>query len=509
MLSNFRAFIAVLLVLLAGYSPLALSSSNAPLSEDSPCTLEGCCRWFPEHFCLADSPSEDSAPTSEDDASKRAPYCLIEKAGEGAYGAVFIAQDAQNHRVAVKVQDWRHLSASCLEKLRQGNLILLSYAANPHPNIVRPLAYFQQPHDNASSSAPLATALVMEYCDAGDLQKHIRYFREKNSVCKEGTAGLFFVQIVLGVHVLHQAGTLHRDLKPANILLTCTSIAKIADFDFACPASGGISDLCGTPNFMAPEVWRKMPPTKKSDIWSLGIVFYRYLTLNYPFINTETGNHQEILTSLRKNICRSTYPSPDLFREQEDALSPEMHQLISIMLNKDPQDRPSTDEILRLPLMRYFAADLLTILQGEPNAATEYATLITALTKIFTEYGQSTGEPLPKNQLLIASPLELFDETHKCWVGEFVHLDLDRETQEFSLISGGNHDGVKYTHRKALTPFLGAFAVTTHFAHQNNPCVFSLVSAEGREITYRAATPELRDHWVDSLEKACSYSRGP
>jgi serine/threonine-protein kinase ULK/ATG1 len=87
-------------------------------------------------------------------------------------------------------------------------------------------------------------------------------------------------QIVAGYLNFAKKNIIHRDLKPANILM-CDGQLKIADFGFAikvCDAAKSNKYNVGSPLYMAPESLRRNEYTLKTDIWSLGIIFYEMLT---------------------------------------------------------------------------------------------------------------------------------------------------------------------------------------------------------------------------------------
>jgi serine/threonine protein kinase len=102
------------------------------------------------------------------------------------------------------------------------------------------------------------------------------------------------MQTVAGVAYLHAQGVIHRDLKLANLLLTDTDELKISDFGLATRASGEHWTICGTPNFIAPEILRvgsedvdedgqAFSYTEAVDIWSLGCILHCLLLGRAPF----------------------------------------------------------------------------------------------------------------------------------------------------------------------------------------------------------------------------------
>ncbi len=101
----------------------------------------------------------------------------------------------------------------------------------------------------------------------------------------EGTAKKFLQHLMKGAEYLHQNGIIHRDLKPANILLN-DGICKIADFGFAKTYGEDtlmMKSIVGTPLYMSPQLLKRLKYTNKSDLWSIGLIYYEMLQGRTPW----------------------------------------------------------------------------------------------------------------------------------------------------------------------------------------------------------------------------------
>lgn len=145
------------------------------------------------------------------------------------------------------------------------------------------------------------------------------------------------MQIVRGLAALHRLNIVHRDLKPANVFLFSDGIGKIGDLSLSKVTQLGLLyTQTGTPYYASPEIWKDHPYTNKSDIWSLGCLLYEAAANKTPFY----GNDME---TLARKIGTGEYtPLPAGF-------SQDFVEIVGTMLRLDPMQRPSCDEILRLP----------------------------------------------------------------------------------------------------------------------------------------------------------------
>jgi serine/threonine protein kinase len=183
--------------------------------------------------------------------------------------------------------------------------------------------------------------VVQEFVQGDDLFSLIE--KEKFS---EDKARHIFKQMVKGIKHLHQCNVCHRDLKPEHILVDeKTNMIKIGDFGFCGiikQENTMFTTLCGTENYVAPEVLAQKYPYdgRKSDIWSLAIILYTMVAGIYPF------DHEESHPKLIRQIMAVDYKMPAFF-------SQELQDLISSILVREPEKRPSLDDILEHPWMKH------------------------------------------------------------------------------------------------------------------------------------------------------------
>lgn len=201
-----------------------------------------------------------------------------------------------------------------------------------HPNII---AY----HDAFLAEARLY--IVMEYADGGDLAGAIKRRREAGRRYHEREAMAIFGQLALALQYIHDRRVLHRDLKSQNVFLTRAGMAKLGDFGIAkvLECDELAETQIGTPYYLPPEMCTSRPYDFRADVWCLGVVLYELLVLEVPF-------SAQTMAQLVVQICQ-TQPRP-----VSQAYSNEARALLSRMLSKSPEHRPSSTEIASLPHVR-------------------------------------------------------------------------------------------------------------------------------------------------------------
>ena len=233
-------------------------------------------------------------------------YRILGLLGRGGMGEVYRASDLiLNQPVALKfLSAAGRASDAALARLR--NEVRVARQVS-HPNVCRV-------YDIGTVEG--LNFISMEYIDGEDLDSLLRRIGR----LPQDKALEFARRLCAGLAAAHERGILHRDLKPANIMIDGRGHVRITDFGLAVLA-GEISpgDLrSGTPDFMAPEQKSGAEVTVRSDLYSLGVVFY------------------EMFTGKRRDASRTT-PS-----EHVRDLDPAIERVMLKCLENDPRQRPAS-----------------------------------------------------------------------------------------------------------------------------------------------------------------------
>ncbi len=200
-------------------------------------------------------------------------YEILQLLGQGGMGAVYKARDVELERtVALKLI--RPDLASHPEILRRFKQELILAREVTHPNVIRI-------YDLGQASG--VRYITMEYVEGRDLRALLH---DKGKVTPEEAVPLF-QQIAAALEAAHHAGVVHRDLKPQNIMVDKGGRVYVMDFGVArsleTPGMTETGALMGTPEYMSPEQAKGMKVDARSDLFSLGIIFYEMLSGVSPF----------------------------------------------------------------------------------------------------------------------------------------------------------------------------------------------------------------------------------
>ncbi|KAF1840081.1 Pkinase-domain-containing protein [Cucurbitaria berberidis CBS 394.84] len=244
---------------------------------------------------------------------------LIKTLGTGTFARVWLVrlQDAKNgdeNKVfALKIlRKVDVIRLKQVEHVRNERNILAQVAG--HPFITTMVASFQSLD---------SLYMVLDYCPGGEVFSYLRRARRFN----EPTSQFYAAEIVLILEFLHEReGVAYRDLKPENILIDAQGHLKLVDFGFAKKVENRETyTLCGTPEYLAPEVIRNTGHGTAVDWWAFGILVYEFLVGQPPFWDQ---NPMKIYEQIVEGRVR--YPS---------AMSSDARDLISGLCTVDTSKR--------------------------------------------------------------------------------------------------------------------------------------------------------------------------
>jgi hypothetical protein len=257
-------------------------------------------------------------------------FVLEREIGSGGMSTVFLGRDEVLDRpVAVKLLRPGYAGTDIGARFRREGRTAASLS---HPNIVQVYDAGEGAYEGREVSF-----IVMEYVSGGDLKD----LMDRKGALSGGDLTRLS-EAAAGLAHAHERGVIHRDIKPHNILLDENGRPKLSDFGVARALDASqatrTGSYLGTALYSPPEQLRGEKVTPKSDVYSLGVTLYHAATGQPPFI----GAPIEIAS---QHVSKE--PTPP--REVNDAVSPSMEALILECMRKDPDARPTADEVrLRL-----------------------------------------------------------------------------------------------------------------------------------------------------------------
>ncbi|KAJ8287041.1 hypothetical protein GJAV_G00046370 [Gymnothorax javanicus] len=290
---------------------------------------------------IAETPETDDSSQSLSAAlrSRRKPcemdFEMIKLISNGAYGAVYLVRHKETkQRFAMK-------------KINKQNLILRNQIQQAF--VERDILTFAENPFVVSMYCSFETrrhlCMVMEYVEGGDCATLLKNM----GPLPVDMARMYFAETVLALEYLHNYGIVHRDLKPDNLLVTSMGHIKLTDFGLSKVGlmnmttnlyEGHIEkdarefldkQVCGTPEYIAPEVILRQGYGKPVDWWAMGIILYEFLVGCVPFF----GDTPEELFG---QVISDEINWP----EGEEAPPPDSQDLITLLLRQNPLERMGT-----------------------------------------------------------------------------------------------------------------------------------------------------------------------
>ncbi|KAI8488964.1 Serine/threonine-protein kinase plk4 [Branchiostoma belcheri] len=254
-------------------------------------------------------------------------YHVLNLLGRGGFACVYRARSISTGlEVGIKMIDKKLMQAAGMVTRVRNEVEI--HCQLKHPAVLELYTCFEDSN---------YVYLVLEMCHNGELGS---FLKKQGKVLTEEEARNFMRQIIEGLLYLHSHGIVHRDMTLSNLLLTRTMDVKIADFGLATrlkvPNEKHFT-MCGTPNFISPEVVTRKAHGLETDVWSLGCMLYTFLTGSPPF------DTDQVRSTLNK-VVLGDYHLPQ-------HLSAPARDLITALLRKNPADRPKLADILSHPFM--------------------------------------------------------------------------------------------------------------------------------------------------------------
>ncbi|KAJ0065774.1 hypothetical protein NL108_018279 [Boleophthalmus pectinirostris] len=272
----------------------------------------------------------------------------IKLISNGAYGAVFLVRHRETRQ------------RFALKKINKQNLLLrnqvhqafverdiLTFAQNPF--VVSMFCSFQTKRH---------LCMVMEYVEGGDCATLLKNI----GALPVEMARLYFAETVLALEYLHNYGIVHRDLKPDNLLITSLGHIKLTDFGLSKIGLMSLTtnlyeghiekdarefldkQVCGTPEYIAPEVILRQGYGKPVDWWAMGVILYEFLIGCAPFF----GDTPE-------ELFGQVISDEIVWPEGDEALPSDAQDLISNLLRQDPLERLGTGGALEVKQHLFFS----------------------------------------------------------------------------------------------------------------------------------------------------------
>uniref|UniRef100_A0A1B6LIQ3 Aurora kinase n=1 Tax=Graphocephala atropunctata TaxID=36148 RepID=A0A1B6LIQ3_9HEMI len=242
--------------------------------------------------------------------------------GKGKFGRVYLAREKSTHAVvALKMLFKSELVKSGMQHQLVREIEIQGHLN--HPNVLKMHTYF---------TSNKHIFLVLEFAAGGELYRYLQI--QPHKVFDEKKTAKYVYQVADALHYCHLNNVIHRDIKPENLLLTLEGDIKLADFGWSVHVGNSRrKTMCGTLDYLPPEMVKNREYDEKVDNWCLGILCYEFLVGKPPF---ESSDSKQTFRKIAEVAV--TYPS---------TIPPGAKDLISRLLKFKPEDRLSLPNVMK------------------------------------------------------------------------------------------------------------------------------------------------------------------
>ena len=344
-------------------------------------------------------------------------YRIDAKIARGGMAMVYRGTDLRLDReIAIKVMHEHLISDDTfVERFRRE---AINAGRLTHPNLVAI-------HDQARDGD--IVYLVMEYLPSVTLRRELKHrgtFTPRQAI-------VVLDAILAALEAVHSTGIIHRDLKPDNVLLGTDGQVKLADFGLARAVTTATTTktLIGTVGYVAPELVTRAGADARTDLYTVGIMFYEMLTGAQPYTD-------DVPIQVAYRHVHDTVPPPS---DVVARLSPRLDALVLWATSKDPEDRPADAAEFRLALAEARAEMSEAELDlGDPQiAAGEHSPVLTASIDL--------GEVVPKEKRSRTDEIPYLEDEEEDPTDAEAAAAEDSDDDEHGDASSGDGSGTSGT----------------------------------------------------------------